>query len=149
MICCSGSINLLPGDIPVILYTGIDSKNHLVQNMAVPKDLSDPYLVEWIKSLHNPFILPPNGIHPNDFQDPMAAWKGPDGVWRMVIGAEKDGNGLAVMYSSNDFVKWNLTESPIHSSEKTITWECPDFYLIEENSDQGVETSVQVTLSMI
>ncbi|KAI3812560.1 hypothetical protein L1987_17271 [Smallanthus sonchifolius] len=47
--CWSGSATILPGNKPVILYTGIDSQHRQVQNLAVPKDLSDPYLREWDK----------------------------------------------------------------------------------------------------
>lgn len=42
--CWSGSATVLHGNKPVILYTGINPKNQQVQNMAVPKDLSDPSL---------------------------------------------------------------------------------------------------------
>ncbi|PWA48806.1 cell wall invertase [Artemisia annua] len=47
--CYSGSTIILPGNKPVMLYTGADNKSHQVQNLAVPKDLSDPYLREWVK----------------------------------------------------------------------------------------------------
>ncbi|KAJ0075900.1 hypothetical protein Patl1_33499 [Pistacia atlantica] len=40
--CWSGSATMLPGGKPAILYTGIDPDNKQVQNLAVPKNLSDP-----------------------------------------------------------------------------------------------------------
>ena len=47
--CWSGSATILPGAKPFILYTGIDCKQHQTQNLAVPKNLSDPLLREWVK----------------------------------------------------------------------------------------------------
>uniref|UniRef100_A0A7N0VE17 Uncharacterized protein n=1 Tax=Kalanchoe fedtschenkoi TaxID=63787 RepID=A0A7N0VE17_KALFE len=141
--CWSGSITLLPGDVPAMFYTGVDSQGRQVQNLATPKNSSDPYLVEWVKSPHNPVMIPPSGVGESLYRDPTSAWRGPDGVWRVLVGAEKNGNGVAFMYKSSDFVNWSLTESPLHSSENTAMWECPDFYPVEENGEYGVETSVQ------
>ncbi|GFZ04274.1 glycosyl hydrolases family 32 protein [Actinidia rufa] len=46
--CWSGSTTILPGYKPAILYTGIDPHKSQVQNLAVPKNLSDPLLIEWV-----------------------------------------------------------------------------------------------------
>ncbi|KAJ1415450.1 Glycosyl hydrolase family 32, N-terminal [Sesbania bispinosa] len=46
--CWSGSATVLPGAKPAILYTGIDNKLHQTQNLAVPKNVSDPLLREWV-----------------------------------------------------------------------------------------------------
>ncbi|KAI3728114.1 hypothetical protein L6452_16744 [Arctium lappa] len=51
--CWSGSATILPGNKPVMLYTGIDFENRQVQNMAIPKDLYDPCLKEWVKPNHS------------------------------------------------------------------------------------------------
>ncbi|KAF6143461.1 hypothetical protein GIB67_029630 [Kingdonia uniflora] len=40
--CWSGSATILPGDKPAMLYTGLDTQNCQVQNLAIPKNLSDP-----------------------------------------------------------------------------------------------------------
>ncbi|KAF6140935.1 hypothetical protein GIB67_030146 [Kingdonia uniflora] len=40
--CWSGSVTIPPGDKPVMLYTGVDTQNCQVQNLATPKNLSDP-----------------------------------------------------------------------------------------------------------
>ncbi|KVI03115.1 Glycosyl hydrolase family 32, N-terminal [Cynara cardunculus var. scolymus] len=48
--CWLGSATILPGNKPVMFYTGIDSEKCQVQNLVVPKDLSDPYLREWVPS---------------------------------------------------------------------------------------------------
>ncbi|PON56376.1 Glycoside hydrolase, partial [Parasponia andersonii] len=135
--CWSGSITFLPGHIPAILYTGIDSQNRQVQNLALPKNFSDPFLIEWTKSPHNPLMTPVNGIDPTLFRDPTTAWRGPDGIWRVIVGAKIDGNGLAILYKSRDFVNWTRSETPLHSSKKDIMWECPDFFPVGINGSDG------------
>lgn len=141
--CWSGSATLLPGGKPAILYTGADLEKRQVQNLAVPKNVSDPLLRDWVKSPRNPLITPPNGIDPTFFRDPTTAWQGPDKVWRVLVGSQMDGHGTAILYRSNDFINWNKSQSPLHSSEKTIMWECPDFYPVSINDKNGVDTSTQ------
>ncbi|MCE0480874.1 Beta-fructofuranosidase, insoluble isoenzyme cwinv1 [Datura stramonium] len=46
--CWSGSATMLQDGTTAMLYTGRDSQKVQLQNLAVPKDPSDPYLVEWI-----------------------------------------------------------------------------------------------------
>ncbi|KAL5559447.1 hypothetical protein UlMin_035658 [Ulmus minor] len=137
--CWSGSITFLPGQKPAILYTGIDTENRQVQNLAIPKNLSDPFLREWVKSPHNPIMVPPNGIEPDDFRDPTTAWQGPDGLWRVIIGSQIDGHGMAILYTSKDLVNWTKAETPLHSSSETSMWECPDFFPVSSNSTDGVD----------
>nr|GEX37387.1 fructan 6-exohydrolase-like [Tanacetum cinerariifolium] len=104
--CYSGSTIILPGNKLVMLYTGVDNKFHQVQNLAVPKDLSDPYLREWVKYSGNPIINVPDGIKKDDFRDPTTAWLADDGKWRMIIGSNKDNTGMAewVKYSGNPII---------------------------------------------
>lgn len=137
--CWSGSATFLPGKKPVILYTGSDTQNHQVQNLAVPNNNSDPLLREWTKCPHNPLMSPVNDIDPDFFRDPTTAWLGPDKFWRVIVGAQIDGNGMAILYKSEDFIKWKRASSPLHSSTKTKMWECPDFYPVVENSSYGSE----------
>ncbi|KAL1833237.1 hypothetical protein ACET3Z_002888 [Daucus carota] len=68
--CWSGSVTILPGQKPVILYTGLDIKNQHVQNIAMPKNLSDPFFREWNKYSHNPIMMRPDGVNKDDFRDP-------------------------------------------------------------------------------
>ncbi|CAK9310622.1 unnamed protein product [Citrullus colocynthis] len=77
--CWSGSATILPDDKPTILYTGINPKNQQVQNLAVPKNLSDPYLREWVKSPKNPLMAPTsqNHINSSSSRDPTTA----NGEW--------------------------------------------------------------------
>lgn len=139
--CWSGSVTILPGNKPVILYTGIDAKNQQVQNMAMPKNLSDPFLIEWQKYSHNPVMVRPNGVKPDEFRDPTTAWKGQDGKWRVIVGSLKNNKGMAILYHSNDFVHWTINQQPLYSAAKTGIWECPDFYPLSGNSTNGVDTS--------
>ncbi|XAR49935.1 Beta-fructofuranosidase, partial [Bertholletia excelsa] len=143
--CWSGSITFLPGDKPVILYTGIiNSQNWQVQNLAVPNNLSDSYLVDWVKSPRNPLMAPTpqNQIDPGSFRDPSSAWLGPDGTWRVIIGNGRSDVGMALLYRSRDFVEWTKAENPLHFSEGSKMWECPDFFPVSKISSNGVDTPV-------
>ncbi|CAK9139249.1 unnamed protein product [Ilex paraguariensis] len=141
--CWSGSATILPGEKPVILYTGDDFKKHQVQNLAVPKNLSDPLLIEWVKSDHNPLMTPVGDIDPNFFRDPTTAWQGPDRIWRVVVGSQIDGHGMALLYRSKDFINWTRSQDPLHFSLKTGMWECPDFYPLDIKGENGLNSSVQ------
>ncbi|KAL4592584.1 hypothetical protein LXL04_005584 [Taraxacum kok-saghyz] len=138
--CWSGSTTFLPRNKPVVLYTGLDSKNQQVQNLAMPKNLSDPFLKEWRKYSGNPIMTPPPGVKPDSFRDPSTAWKGEDGIWRVVVGGFKDNLGVAILYRSKDFVHWSLYDKPLYFG-KTSIWECPDFYPVSVNSRNGVDNS--------
>ncbi|KAL9680108.1 hypothetical protein QQ045_017985 [Rhodiola kirilowii] len=69
----SGSITILPDGRPAILYTGVDSEKKQVQDIAFPKDLSDPMLENWVKAPENPLIEPndENKINASSFRDPL------------------------------------------------------------------------------
>ncbi|XP_022731504.1 beta-fructofuranosidase, insoluble isoenzyme CWINV6-like isoform X2 [Durio zibethinus] len=141
--CWSGSVTILPGNKPVILYTGIDANNNQVQNLATPKNLSDPLLIEWIKYSGNPLMTPPDGVEGDNFRDPTTAWQGPDKTWRVVVGSWSNNQGMAILYQSDDFVHWTKYQDPLYSSIKTGMWECPDFFPVSINSTNGVDASVK------
>ncbi|ERN07280.1 hypothetical protein AMTR_s00019p00207760 [Amborella trichopoda] len=102
--CWSGSATILPDNTPVILYTGLNSLNQQVQNLALPLNLSDPFLVEWIKPVeHNPLMVPSQGLNASSFRDPTTAWLGKDGHWRVLVGSKRRKRGLALLYRSRDF----------------------------------------------
>ncbi|XP_056166536.1 beta-fructofuranosidase, insoluble isoenzyme CWINV3-like [Syzygium oleosum] len=138
--CWSGSATILPGNRPVILYTGIEANYRQVQNLAIPKNESDPFLQEWVKFSRNPIIVPPEGIEPDNFRDPTTAWQGPDGKWRMIVGSWKDDKGMAILYQSDDFFNWSKSEHPLFTSSKTGMWECLDFFPVSTDSMNGVDT---------
>ncbi|KAK1438291.1 hypothetical protein QVD17_04098 [Tagetes erecta] len=140
--CWSGSATILPENKPIILYTGIDSNNCQVQNLAVPKDPSDPYLHEWIKHTNNPVINLPNGILHDEFRDPSTAWLAHDGKWRIIVGSQKDKTGIAFLYHSTDLVNWSKHETPLYEVAGSGIWECVDFFPVLVDGKNGVDTSV-------
>ncbi|XP_059457939.1 beta-fructofuranosidase, insoluble isoenzyme CWINV1-like [Corylus avellana] len=142
--CWSGSTTILPSGKPVILYTGVNPQNQQVQNLATPKNLSDPYLTQWVKSTKNPLMAPTiaNQINASSFRDPTTAWLGPDRIWRVLIGSKRNRRGLAILYRSKDFVHWTKSQHPLHSATDTGMWECPDFFPVRINANIGVDTSV-------
>ncbi|XP_060217138.1 beta-fructofuranosidase, insoluble isoenzyme CWINV3-like isoform X1 [Lycium barbarum] len=139
--CWSGSATILQDGTPAMLYTGRDSQDTQLQNLAVPKDPSDPYLVEWIKSPSNP-IMTPNEEEKELFRDPSTAWLGPDGIWRVIVGNEREHNGTALLYKSKNFIHWTETERPLHWSNESTMWECPDFFPVSIDSEKGLDTAV-------
>ncbi|URE13744.1 Cell wall invertase [Musa troglodytarum] len=116
--CWSGSATILPGNKPLILYTGLDPRERQVQNIAYPKNLSDPYLREWVKPDFNPVIAPDDGVNASAFRDPTTAWRGPGGHWKLVA------------------------KHSLHSARDTGMWECPDFYPVALKGTRGLDTSV-------
>ncbi|CAI0473333.1 unnamed protein product [Linum tenue] len=140
----SGSTTFLQDGTPAILYTGINPKNQQVQNLAVPKNRSDPYLKDWVKNLKNPLMAPTpqNRINASSFRDPTTAWMGRDKIWRVIIGSKVDRKGMAVLYTSKDFVNWVRADHPLHSTDGTGMWECPDFFpVLVGGYKNGLDTS--------
>ncbi|PIN02855.1 Beta-fructofuranosidase (invertase) [Handroanthus impetiginosus] len=142
--CWSGSATILPGNKPVILYTGIVDQNKTqVQNYAVPANLSEPYLRKWVKPDNNPLIAADASINKTAFRDPTTAWLGKDGHWRIAIGGRKKNRGISYLYRSRDFMQWIKAKHPLHSSAGTGNWECPDFYPVSVSGENGLDTSVE------
>ncbi|XP_010491942.1 PREDICTED: beta-fructofuranosidase, insoluble isoenzyme CWINV6 isoform X1 [Camelina sativa] len=143
--CWSGAATILPDGRPVILYTGLDNNNRTqVTVVAEPKDVSDPLLREWVKPKYNPVMVPPSNVYHDCFRDPTTAWQGEDGIWRVLIGAKvKDTEtGMAILYRSDDFVKWTKYPVNLLEAEETGMWECPDFFPVSITGKEGVDTSV-------
>ncbi|KAL2250800.1 UNVERIFIED_CONTAM: Beta-fructofuranosidase, insoluble isoenzyme 1 [Sesamum indicum] len=140
--CWSGSATVLPGNKPVILYTGIvDDKQTQVQNYAVPANVSDPYLRVWIKPDNNPLIVADNEVNKTAFRDPTTAWLGKDGQWRTTIGGRSYDTGMSFLYKSKDFMHWTKVKHPLHSTDGTGNWECPDFFPVQVNGKNGLDAS--------
>ncbi|KAL2503040.1 Beta-fructofuranosidase [Forsythia ovata] len=121
--CWSGSATILPGNKPVIMYTGIIDKNNTqVQNYAVPANLSDPYLRVWNKPDNNPLVVADESINMTAFRDPTTAWLG--------------------RRRSRDFKNWVKAKHPLHTVAGTGNWECPDFFPVSVRGTNGLDTSV-------
>nr|XP_051228535.1 beta-fructofuranosidase, insoluble isoenzyme 4-like [Lolium perenne] len=143
--CWSGSATILFGGQPVIMYTGGDVENHQVQNIALPKNRSDLYLREWTKAGNNPVLQPVGpGMNPGEFRDPTTGWIGPDGLWRIAIGAEVNGYSAALLYKSEDFLNWSRVDHPLYSSSASTMWECLDFFAVIPGSNGGLDLSAAI-----
>jgi beta-fructofuranosidase len=143
--CWTGSATILPGDQLVVIYTGRDIENHQVQNIMLPKNCSDPYLREWTKAENNPVLLPVGpGFNSSHFRDPTTGWIGPDGLWRIAIGAEVNGYGAALLYKSEDFLNWVRVDHPLYSSNASDMWECPDFFAVLPGNNGGLDLSAAI-----
>ncbi|WCJ39510.1 Beta-fructofuranosidase insoluble isoenzyme 1 [Euphorbia peplus] len=140
----SGSVTILPDGTPAILFTGVDRLEIQLQNLALPKNLSDPFLKQWVKSPRNPLMTPDldNLINLTSFRDPTTAWIGHDGQWRVTIGSKHDELGIAVLYKSKDFSHWVKMKEPLHSAPGTGMWECPDFYPVSVNHAWDIQKPV-------
>ncbi|KAL8517756.1 hypothetical protein ACS0TY_015830 [Phlomoides rotata] len=141
--CWSGSATILPGNKPIILYTGIvDQNNTQVQNYAVPADVSDPFLRDWVKPDDNPLISADESINGTAFRDPTTAWwSSDDGHWRIAIGGLRKRRGMAFLYRSRDFKHWVKAQHPLHSRNGTGNWECPDLYPVSTVHMNGLDSS--------
>ncbi|KQK00001.1 beta-fructofuranosidase, insoluble isoenzyme 4 isoform X2 [Brachypodium distachyon] len=141
--CWSGSATILGDGQPAILYTGADDVKNQAQCIAFPSNLSDPYLREWTKPDSNPVIRPVGpGLNRSQFRDPTTGWAGPDGQWRIAVGAELNGYSAALLYKSQDFVHWNRVEHPLYSSNSSTMWECPDFFAAIPGNGSGLDPSM-------
>uniref|UniRef100_A0A453GUQ2 fructan beta-(2,1)-fructosidase n=1 Tax=Aegilops tauschii subsp. strangulata TaxID=200361 RepID=A0A453GUQ2_AEGTS len=143
--CWTGSATILPGNRLVIIYTGADPEKRQVQNIVVPKNLSDPYLREWTKAGNNPVIQPVGpGLNSGQFRDPTTGWIGPDGLWRIAVGAELNGDSAALLYKSKDFLNWTRVDHPLYSSNSSSMWECPDFFAVLPGNSGGLDLSAAI-----
>ncbi|GLT62695.1 hypothetical protein SLA2020_353120 [Shorea laevis] len=136
----SGSATILPGNKPVILYTGRDLHDRQVQNYAIPANASDPYLRKWVKPANNPLLVPDNDMNATAFRDPTTAWFS-NGHWKMLVGGKRKRRGMALLYRSKDFIHWIKAKHPLHSAPNTGMWECPDFFPISLFDKTGRDTS--------
>ena len=102
----TGSATIVDG-VPTMVYPGIGSVtdgsvNHTCPNFRVPalagpcrmriavaqpKDLSDEWLTDWVKSPNNPVVDAPPADIDAFWQDFTQAWLGEDGRWWMLSGA--------------------------------------------------------------
>lgn len=147
--CWSGSATIIPGEGPVIFYTGLDINKTQVQNIAYPENVSDPYLRGWNKPDFNPVIFPDAGIDASSFRDPTTAWVGQDGAWRIVVGSQRGNRGLAVLYRSKDFRTWVQAKHPLlHSVVDEGMWECPGFFPASMKSGGGNGTKHVLKISL-
>ncbi|ONK59038.1 uncharacterized protein A4U43_C08F2330 [Asparagus officinalis] len=135
--------------VPDRWYDIATNESVQVQNLAVPADLSDPLLLEWTKvDDANPILVPPPGVGATDFRDPTTAWFEPsDSTWRIAIGTkDADHSGVALVYSTKDFLNYTLLPGTLHTVKHVGMWECIDFYPIATSgagANRGLDPSVR------
>ena len=140
----TGSATILPDGQIAMLYTGSTNESVQVQNLAFPSNSSDPLLLDWVKvDSSNPVLTPPPGISSLDFRDPTTAWFSlKDRSWRLAIGSkDQQHSGLALVYSTVDFISYKLLPGVLHSVPGTGMWECVDFYPVSVDGLDGLDTS--------
>ncbi|XP_047962488.1 beta-fructofuranosidase, soluble isoenzyme I-like [Salvia hispanica] len=139
----TGSATILPDGQIIMLYTGDTTDAVQVQCLAYPANLSDPLLIDWVKSPSNPVLFPPPGIGSKDFRDPTTAWLSPGGdKWRITIGSKVNKTGISMVYETADFIKYDLLDGYLHQVAGTGMWECIDFYPVSLTDSNGLDTSV-------
>ncbi|KAK9716425.1 hypothetical protein RND81_06G232200 [Saponaria officinalis] len=144
----TGSATILPDGQIMMLYTGSTNDSVQVQNLAYPANLSDPLLLDWVKYPSNPVLVPPPGIGKFDFRDPTTAWLTTDGKWRITIGSKTvDKTGIALVYETSDFKRFELLDRVLHAVPHTGMWECVDFYPVSVSDPNGLDTSVKGPLA--
>jgi beta-fructofuranosidase len=151
----SGSTSFQRRETPMLVYTGVSSnlstgidgfQFNEVQAYAVPANLSDPMLVDWVKPTDvNPLIGEPSpmGNLSAGFRDPTTVWRnvGSDARDWMLLGSGVQGvGGNVLLYSCDDggqLLRWRyervLLAEPLDvpgglGAPVANVWECPDFY---------------------
>lgn len=135
----SGSTTVLPNGQVFALYTGNANDFSQLQCKAVPVNLSDPLLVEWVKYDGNPILYTPEGIGLKDYRDPSTVWTGPDGKHRMIMGTKRGNTGMVLVYYTTDYTNYVMLDEPLYSVPNTDMWECVDFYPVSLTNDSALD----------
>lgn len=124
-------LSSLPGDehgqlVPILTYSTPEGCPLQAIAHAVPANASDPDLVAWTKPEFNPILnatMVPRadgGGSGVQFRDPTSAWRGQDGVWRMLVGCSSG----ACEFTSRDFVRWAFAGLFLRAEPWHQMWEC-------------------------
>ena len=117
-------MTILLGNKLVILYTGNDQEGQQVQNIAFPKNLSEPLSSRMGQTRLMSLI---GVIYPAEFRDTTTTWLCPDHHWRLVVGSLRKHQAVAILYRSKGFVHWTRENHVLHSIEKSTMWGCSEF----------------------
>lgn len=122
--CFSGSAVERDGKL-FLIYTGTSDRGNgpeQAQCLAWSEDG-----IHFEKYEGNPVATAPEGIRADCFRDPKV-WKHGD-FYYMVVGASRNGRGLALIYRSEDLFHWEYWNVLAESrGEWGEMWECPDFF---------------------
>ena len=81
--------------------------------------------VTFQKYENNPVVCAPVGVDPANFRDPKL-WREADGTFYFVCGASLEGEGAALLFSSQDLFQWQYQGVLARSEGRFGTmWECP------------------------
>lgn len=126
--CFSGSAIEYDGKL-FLIYTGTANRgrgSEQAQCLAWSEDG-----IHFEKYLGNPVVEAPEGIDPGNFRDPKV-WKH-ENYYYMVVGTQKDGRGMALIYRAEDLFHWEFLNVLAESrGEWGSMWECPDFFPLED-----------------
>ncbi|MBE5760593.1 MAG: glycoside hydrolase family 32 protein [Clostridiales bacterium] len=118
--CFSGSAIEKDGKL-YLFYTSVSKELGQTQSMAISEDG-----VNFTKYEGNPVIKnSPLGSNAN-FRDPKVFKRGED--YFMVTGAETDGIGRVLLFTSKDLVSWDFVAPHYETDEFGGTLECPDMF---------------------
>lgn len=129
----SGSATLDANGDPVLFFTAGNDALYPSQRMALarPKDLTDPFLREWVKHPDALITQQPDWGVFGQFRDPFVFWDKSAQQWyQLVTSGIPGGSGTALVFSSTDLLHWNFM-GPIFSTDiKTYpqvgpVWELP------------------------
>ena len=104
---------------PTMVYPGLLKPNAslggcrsecMTHSVALPANLSDPWLMDWMKPEYNPTVV---GVN----RDPSTAWQTATGEWRYTDVEQN-------IFSSLDFKSWKV----VGRMDGFPGGECPDFF---------------------
>lgn len=109
-----------------LFYTGtIMEQGKIVKSQCVA--FSDDG-IEFTKYDQNP-VVPPTRLVESD----PKVWKHGD-KWYMVVGGEEDRKGRAILYSSDNLLKWEPFGTVLESDGSLgAMWECPDLFNVDDS----------------
>ena len=113
------SATIVDDGTPVLVYPGLTdgSTTGFCLAQAVPANLSDPWLQDWVKPDTNPIRCE----HEVE-RDPSTAWRTSWGEWRMTY-------YHGGVYASTDFTRWDYVGGLFGNAE------CPDFFPLPRACD--------------
>ncbi len=141
----SGSVTLDDNGNPLVFYS-VPCQTWV--NGAVPKNRSDPLLLDW-KKLGPIFNASDSVTHGSGddgkgtdwgttFRDPTTAWRSSDGTW-WTAQACMNGTCLSKARSATADLQAAVWEAAgwFHRVKDSGTWECPDVFALRSVSNEG------------
>lgn len=136
-------------NVPVLFFTaGNDSfrDDGLISNQnigyAYPKDLTDPYLTEWVVGDELAIAQKDGQGQPGEFRDPHV-WRD-DGVWYMTVCSSRNGQGCVLLYESDSVeVDYNAGDVDMNWEYRGVLYQLNS---ADWNADYGTSWELPVML---